>query len=221
MKKIIFLISICLSFFGCTKHDKINNIVDIENIREIDIDKIVVVKTIQLETTSSNLLGVHLNVKFDKSNLWILDQNNPTNIFGFNFLGQSEGYTATVSEGPNSIFNIKDFFILNDTIVVLTNLGQEISVSFWDNNDTLLKKDKILSNGFAFHFNEINNNWYLYSGYNRTARDYRFKVFDKDFNQINELLKNNFSDELLPFLENSFFKGNDGILFKESLRPEV
>ncbi|WP_144602186.1 6-bladed beta-propeller [Algoriphagus algorifonticola] len=215
------LFALILILCGCEKIRNETTQLSISEIKKINLNELKVDKVIQLESKSYNLLGAHLEVKFNNSKFWILDNNNPSNIFIFDTLGNSIGYTATVGEGPNSILNIRDFEIKNDTIIVLTNLGDKVEISYWDRNNFLLTKKTINANGFSFSIDEENKLWYLYSGYNKVAGNYRLKIFDKNLKLSSQLLENNFNENILPFMESSFFKGSEGILFKETLKPEI
>jgi hypothetical protein len=210
-----------LAVISCSKKEGPFYVIDLKSVREFNVLDLEITKMAQLEATDYNLLGMYLDVQLDNGNLWVLDLNNPNSVFGFDPEGKSLGYVAATGEGPNNLINIRDFFVSNDTIVVLSNLGDKVDISMWSPENSLIKKRRVDANGFAFCQDKFSKDWYVYSGYNKVAGEYRLKTFDKDLNFITEDLKNDFNDELLPFYEKSFFPGVEGVLFKESLRPAI
>lgn len=221
MNKSILFLALGLVFFSCTRDQKNLTSINLQSVKEYSFNDIEVIKMIQFEANNYNLLGMYLDVRFSRDNFWVLDLNNSNSIFGFDSEGRSLGYVAQVGEGPNTILNIRDFLVSNDTIIVLSNLGDQVEISKWNKQNSLLDKRRVEANGYTFIDDKIKDKWYLYSGYNKVAGKYRLNRYDKDFNKDKEYLENDFGDEILPFLERSFFQGYRRTLFKESLRSEV
>lgn len=215
------LIALILVIVSCGKSENSDKIIILKSVKQYDFKDLEINKMIQFEATKSNLLGMYLDIRLTRDNFWVLDLNNSNSIFGFDSLGRALGYVAQVGEGPNTILNIRDFLVSNDTIIVLSNLGDQVEISNWNKHNSLLDKRRVEANGYTFIDDKIKNKWHLYSGYNKVAGKYRLNRYDKDFNKDKEYLENDFGDEILPFLERSFFQGYRRTLFKESLKSKV
>ena len=177
-------------------------------------------KAVILETNSSNLLGVSLQVKRDDIGFWILDTDIRDAIHGFDYEGKYLGMVSTIGEDPKSVPSISDFIVLNDTIKVLTSLGDRVLVSFFSKANQKLKQIELPHNFYSFE--QSSSGYWLYSGYNKMAGSHRLKKVGYNGQMQKEFLPNDdFGDRFLPFVEPSFFVGHDKIILREALRPEV
>lgn len=218
MKKLFFLIQIVL-LFSCRQENQLKSTILFDEIESSKFD-LKISELIPLETNNWNLLGNHLDVRFNSDQYWILDFNNPDAIHGFSANGKSLKYVAEVGEGPNRLFNIRDFYFTDSLISVLSNLGDKVEVSQFTRSNKLVWKDEIESNGFSI-ISQDGTDFWLYSGYNQVAGKYRLRHYNRDGQLQNEFLENDFRDDFLPFLEPSFFYGDDRILFKETLKQKI
>ncbi|MDO9554762.1 6-bladed beta-propeller [Rhodonellum sp.] len=214
--KIYFCILILLS---CNNKHDFPEVLELKEI-ELVSDKLLITKIIPLASSQSNLLGPYLNVKYNKDDFWILDKDNMDAIHGFNWEGESIGYVAVKGEGPGQLDNLLDFTLSNNKIIALSNLGNEINLSTYSSDNTLLSKDRYPINCFTFCINNKEGYW-LYSGYNKMAGEFRLLSIDAGGQVINSFLKNDFNENMLPLSESSFFEGDGETLFRESFKPKV
>jgi hypothetical protein len=217
MNKLLIL-SFCITlFFSCT--EKKEGTLILADIDEY-ADQLLVTKAVPLASTSSNLLGNYLSAKYNQDQIWIVDKSNMDAIHGFNWEGESIGYVAERGEAPNQIYNFKDFLLQDDQLVVMSNLGDEVVVYEFGFDNSIKSKVQLPFNSFTFEENGQDGYW-LYSGYNKVAGDYRLRSVSKEGELLKSELPNDFNEEMLPLGEAAFFKGNGETLFKESFKPEV
>lgn len=217
MNKLLILTFCIMLFFSCTqKKDGVLVLADVDEYS----DTLLVTKAIPLSTDPSNLLGNYLSVKYNKDNIWIADKSNLDAIHGFNWEGESLGYVAERGEAPNQIYNLVDFLLQDDQLVVMSNLGDEVMVYEFGFDNSIKSKVKLPFNSFTFVENAQKGYW-LYSGYNRVAGDYRLRSVNTDGELLVKQLANDFNEKMIPLGEAAFFKGDGETLFKESFKPEV
>lgn len=215
-KLLIFTLGIVL-FFSCTqKKDGVLVLADIDEYS----DTLLVAKAIPLSSDPSNLLGNYLNVRYSYKSIWITDKSNPDAIHGFNWNGESLGYVAERGEAPNQIYNLVDFLLQDDQLVVMSNLGDEVVVYEYGFDNSIKSKVQLPFNCFTFVENSRGGYW-LYSGYNKVAGDYRLRAVSTDGELLQNKLENNFNEKMIPLGEAAFFEGDGETLFKESFKPEV
>lgn len=199
--------------------DSDNSIIELSEIMDVstdlNIDKVVI-----LESTNSNLLGTFLDVKFNQEFFWILDLDNRDAIHGFNSIGKYKGYTGEVGEGPNRIPNISDFQLFGNEITTLSTFGDQIQISKFSYENNLINKRRVPFNCFSFISNQ-NGSFWLYSGYNLVAGNYRLKLISEEGELQKEFFENDFVEKMLPLTEPSFFTGENEILFRETLKPII
>jgi hypothetical protein len=218
--KNIYLILIYFALVSCelsTDRDYSN--IELSEIKQVsndlDIDKITL-----LESTNPNLLGTFLDVKFNQDYFWVLDLDNRDAVHGFNSFGKYIGYTGEVGEGPNHIPNISDFQFSEDEITTLSTFGDQIQISKFTYGNRLINKKRVPFNCFSFTRNQ-NGSFWLYSGYNLIAGNYRLKLISEEGGLQKEFFENDFVENMLPLTEPSFFSGENEILFRETLKPII
>jgi hypothetical protein len=183
-------------------------------------DQLLVTKAVPLASTSSNLLGNYLSAKYNQDQIWIVDKSNMDAIHGFSWEGESIGYVAEKGEAPNQISSLVDFLVQEDQLVVLSNLGDEVVVYDYGFDNSIKSKVQLPFNCFTFVENSQDGYW-LYSGYNKVAGDYRLRSVRKEGELLKNELENDFNAKMIPLGEAAFFKGEGETLFKESFKPEV
>ncbi|WP_192347825.1 6-bladed beta-propeller [Algoriphagus sp. Y33] len=213
-------LTICFCIFlSCNRKQDVTGVLNLTEIDPIS-DTLLITKLIPLASTQSNLLGSYLNVKYNNDCIWILGKDNSDAIHGFNWKGESIGYVAERGEAPGQLFNLLDFSLEGDEIIALSNLGDEIKISNYSSDNSLLAQTQYPFNCFTFWKNE-EGGYLLYSGYNKVAGEYRLLSIDSSGTVLNKHLKNNFNENMIPLSEPSFFKGDGEILFRESFKPAV
>lgn len=217
MNKLFAVVFCILLFDSCSQKE--DGVFVLDSI-ETNSDTLLITKVIPLSSNPSNLLGNYLSVKYNEDHIWIVDKSNPDAIHGFNWDGESLGHVAERGEAPDQVYNLRDFLLRKDNIVVLANLGDEVVVYEFGFDNSLRSKVQLPINCFSFVENGHGGYW-LYSGYNKIAGDYRLRSVNTDGEVLQNLLANDFNKEMIPLDEGAFFEGDGETLFKEAFKPEV
>ncbi|SIO25300.1 6-bladed beta-propeller [Algoriphagus halophilus] len=218
MDKYKFIFSLLFAIIGCSTKNTVDHDVVLTSIPVYE-SNLEITDAILLETNHSNLLGTSLEVKFNNEFFWILDLDNRDGIHGFNKLGRYHGLVALVGEEPGKVSGISDFLIGDNGIETLTSLGDRVAITSFSYANNLKFEIELPYNCYSFE--KEGNDYWIYSGYNKVAGEKRLKLVSNKGELKQDYLQNNFNDALLPFVEPSFFKLKEGILFKEALSPLV
>lgn len=217
MKRLILVFSF-LIIIGCVRSNNVQYPIILGSVKEV-FKPMLIEKAIVLESTSSNLLGTFLNVKYDQESFWILDLDNRDAIHGFDEKGKYLGFVGEVGEGPNRVLNLSDFLLLDSSILTLSTFGNEVEFSNYSFNNELNSKKRIDFNLYSFEQAKLG--YWIYSGYNKEAGVYRLKLISKEGEFKKEFIKNSFNENILPMLEPVFFKGENDVLFRETLKSSI
>lgn len=94
------LLSVCV-FFACSTNDPIEVRDDMVSISLLDVDErsnsYNIKKIVPLETTSSNLMGMHLRIRKEEGELFVFDEDMEDAIHRFDASGKYKG--AIVQSG--------------------------------------------------------------------------------------------------------------------------
>ncbi|MBN7813285.1 6-bladed beta-propeller [Algoriphagus sp. H41] len=217
MKNLSIFTFCLLLFVSCAQREE--GVLVLEDIPEHS-GPLFVTKAVPLSSHSTPLLSNYLGAKYNKSQIWIVDKANMDAIHGFDWDGESLGSVAERGEAPSQIYNLVDFLVQEDQLVVMSNLGDEVVVYEYDFDNSVKSKAQLPFNCFAFVENSQEGYW-LYSGYNRVAGEHRLRSVSKDGKLLQSELENTFHEKMIPLGEAAFFDGDGEALFKESFKPEV
>ncbi|REG94426.1 6-bladed beta-propeller protein [Algoriphagus antarcticus] len=99
-------------------------------------------------------------------------------------------------------------------------MGNSLQVHTFKKSGELVGSIPIDLNATTFYIMPSDEMWF-YSSYNMVAGDHRLFVTDGDGKVKKKLLPNDFNDKMLPIGEQSFFEGNEAVLFRESFKTSV
>lgn len=176
-------------------------------------------KVILLESDTTELLGVDLKVVYDSDQFFVTNSMTPKGIHHFSKEGKHLGLTAVIGEAPGQIMRISDFKLYEDTLQVISGLGDKIQLHKFSRSNELASTGEYALNVFSFQ--PVTKGHWFYSGYNKMAGDFRLFKTDAQGKVENYLLANLFADEMLPIDEQVFFNGNDRMLFREPFKTTV
>jgi len=218
MKKILAFAFLVI--FGCSEKElEAIKMIDLGAVEEVSAD-LLIEKAIPLASDSTELLGEYLKVVYDASDFFVMNFGRPAGIHHFSNEGKHLGIIAEIGEGPGQIRGISEFRLLSDELKVISGMGNSLELYAFSKAGELLHTTPVPLNAFTFYPKDKNKLWF-YSGYNMMAGDHRLFVTDGKGEVKKKLLPNDFNEGMLPVDEQSFFKGNDAILFREPFKTKV
>ena len=114
------------SLFFCTLQNIANGdaniqIIELYKVEKIQKDKLEIFDLVVLETTSENLMGNDLRIRSSNDHYFVFDEAIQDCVHQFDKSGKYIGRRAIVSEGPNTIYRLNDFFVSSDIILEVFN----------------------------------------------------------------------------------------------------
>lgn len=218
MKK--FLAFAFLAVIGCgEKETEAVKLIDLGAVEEVSAD-LLIEKAIPLETDTTALLSEFLMVKYDKDGFFVANYDRPTGIHRFSKDGKYSGLVAEIGEAPGQVMGIRNFRLFEDVVQVNSGTGNSLEIHSFNKSGELLNTIPYPINAFAFYPLNKDQIWF-YSSYNMVAGDHRLFIADGKGEVKKKLLPNDFNEKMLPFDEQSFFEGDDAVLFRESFKTSV
>ena len=218
MRKLVAIAFLALWSCGEEKEKSVKEI-DFNSVESASAD-LLIEKAIPLESDSSALLSEYLMVQYDKNDFFIMNFDRPTGIQRFSNSGKYLGYATEVGESPEQILSIRNFRLLGDELKVTTGMGNSLEVHTYSKSGELKNTTPYPINAFAFYPVTQDEFWF-YSSYNMVAGDHRLFKADGQGEVLLKLLPNDFNEKMLPIDEQSFFEGDDALLFRESFKASV
>lgn len=173
---------------------------------------------VPLETREDNLLGEYLTVKILEDDLFIYDENARNAIHHFDINGKYHGKVVEVGEGPGMVINISDFVPTRAGLEVLVGMGDFTKIMVFDKNHGLSKEIDLDYQGSSFE--KLSNGNYAVSGsYNMPMVENRVALINPEGKVINELLPNDYTNQMMPMLERNFHKEGGKTYFHEVFNP--
>jgi hypothetical protein len=209
-----------LAIIGCgEKETESVKLIDIGAVEAVSSD-LLIEKAVLLESDTTALLGEYLMVKYDKDGFFVANYNRPTGIQHFSKDGNYLGLLAEIGEAPGQVRGIRNFRLFEDVVQVNTGMGNSLEIHSFNKSGELSSTIPYPINAFAFYPLNKDEVWF-YSGYNMVAGDHRLFMADAQGNVKKKLLPNDFNEKMLPIDEQSFFEGDDAVLFRESFKTSV
>ncbi len=215
----MFIFIFCLS---CTGNGDLENKKLVLNDLEIaEKSELTIQKIIPLETTSENLMGTDIRVRFNRSTFYLMDENSKNVIHRFDREGGYRGAVAQVGDGPGYLKDLDDFFINSDgSVEVLSGIGDQATVfhiSEAGEISTIFETDYLASS-----FTKLPSGEYLlYGSYNLPFTQHRLIKTDAQGNELSAFLENTYQNNLLPMTERNFFQNQTDLHLIESFQPYV
>lgn len=209
--------------FACNSSEKNSNQGETIQLDKIPIqeNKLLIEKAILLGLDSLELLGSELRAVFSSHGFFVSNYNGPKAIHHFSLEGEHLGRIVEVGEAPGQVLRFEEFRVKGDTLILNTGKGDHTDLNFFSIPDhTLVKTLETEASAFSFYPNEDGSFWF-YSGMNKAVGDYRLQKINADGKVITKLLFNDFNESLLPLAAQSFFEGDDRLLLREPLFPEI
>lgn len=217
MKKLFPIILIVL--FACCKAEKNSPIsIAFDQVPLVSAD-LEIMKVILLESDTTELLGADLKVSYDADQFYVANYMRPKGIHHFSKDGKHLGLAAIIGEAPGQIARISDFKLFEDTLQVITGLGDKIALYKFPKSNQLISRQEYPLNVFSFQ--PVAEGHWFYSGYNKVAGDYRLFRTNLAGEVELSLLENLFADGMIPIDEQVFFNGNERVLFREPFKTMV
>ena len=218
MKKILAFAF--LAVIGCSeKEPEAVKTIDLGAVESISAD-LLIEKAIPLETDTTALLSEYLMVKYDKDDFFVMNYDRPSGIHHFSQDGKYLGMVAEVGEAPGQVMGIRNFRIVGDLVKVNSGLGNSLEVHSFQKSGELESTIPYPINAFSFYPQSKDKVWF-YSSYNMVAGDHRLFIADAQGNVKKKMLPNDFNEKMLPIDEQSFFEGDEAVLFRESFKTSV
>lgn len=218
MKKILAFAFLVI--FGCSKKEpEVIKMIDFEAVKVVSAD-LQIERATPLETDSTALLSEYLMVQYDNNDFFIMNYDRPEGIHHFSIDGKNLGLVAEVGEAPGQIMGINNFRLLEDELKVKSGMGNSLEIHTFTKSGELKKTTPYPINAFAFYPMNQNELWF-YSSYNMVAGDHRLFKANGQGEVLKELLPNDFNEKMLPIDEQSFFEGDDEVLFREPFKTSV
>ncbi|SDD79187.1 hypothetical protein SAMN04488104_10625 [Algoriphagus faecimaris] len=220
--KFSFWVIIPIFFLSCT----FNGDLEIKKLvlNELDIvqkNELTIQKVISLETTSENLMGTDIRVRFDALSFYLMDENSKTVIHQFDREGEYRGAVAQVGDGPGYLKDLDDFLINSEgRIEVLSAIGDQASVYEVSVSGEIIPvfQTDYLASSFT---NLPSGEYLLYGSYNLPFTKFRLVKADSGGKVTSAFLDNTYENKLLPMTERNFFKNGNDIHIIESFQPYV
>lgn len=218
MRKVLAFVF--LVFIGCSeKKPEVIKQIDFGTVEVISAD-LLIEKAIPLETDSTELLGEFLMVKYDKDDFFVMNYDRPKGIQHFSKEGKYLGMVAEVGEAPGQVLGIRNFRLFGDVVQVNSGMGNSLEIYSFKKSGELVNTTAYPVNAYAFYPMREDKVWF-YSSYNMVAGDHRLFVADGQGKVRKELLFNDFSENMIPVDEQSFFEGDEAVLFREPFKTSV
>ena len=212
-------IIILVVIFSCT-NKTVNNI----NTTIIDVTKTpdgVIsydsVTMIPIESATDKLLSENIKIRFTDSNIYIADAIHKC-IFKYDNQGRFIIRIGTNGKGPNEYLYLTDFIVKNDTVEIMSAVGDKTRVLRFDSNGKFINQ-----NNFKFiasAFEKVGADYVFSTSYNKHFHKYRLYVLDKSGEILHKYLKNNTSLKL-PVEEEKFSRSGSHLFYKESFDNNV
>lgn len=222
MRKFFIVISYFL-LIACTKEsdDKASmTSISLENIKEVRHTKLTLAEAKGLETTSENLMGLKLRIRFSNQKIFIMDEEaKQKSIQVFHQSGKYLGAAIEEGEGPDQVPSIIDFHVSeDDELFVLSGAGDKVAIYQIDENPI----QKFEVNYIATSFTKLPNGKYLlYGGYNSPFVQNRIIKLSNKGNLEGTYLPNDYSGKLLPMSERNFYKQGNELFIIESFSDHI
>lgn len=218
MKK--YLAFAFLAIIGCSeKEPEAVKLIDFGAVESISAD-LLIEKAIPLGMDTAALLSEYLMVKYDEEDFYIMNYDRPTGIQHFSKEGKYLGMVAEIGEAPGQVLGIRNFRLFEDVVQVNSGTGNSLEIHSFNKSGELVNTIPYPINAFAFYPRSKDEVWF-YSSYNMVAGDHRLFIADAQGNVKKKLLPNDFNEGMLPVDEQSFFEGDDAVLFRESFKTSV
>ncbi|SFB55937.1 6-bladed beta-propeller [Algoriphagus aquimarinus] len=218
MKKILAIAF--LTLLGCTEKESVSvKVIDFEALGKVSVD-LLIEKVIPLETDSTALLSEYLMVKYDKDDFFVMNYDRPTGIHHFSKEGKYLRMVAEIGEAPGQVMGVRNFRLFGDVVQVNSGFGNSLEIHSFTKSGELLNSTPYPINAFSFYPIDQNELWF-YSSYNMVAGDHRLFKANGQGEVLKELLPNDFNEKMLPIDEQSFFEGDNAVLFRESFMTSV
>ncbi|PZX50719.1 6-bladed beta-propeller protein [Algoriphagus ratkowskyi] len=209
-----------LALLGCGEREPVAvKVIDFEAVEGVSAD-LLIEKAILLETDTTALLSEYLMVKYDKDDFFVMNYDRPTGIHRFSKGGKYSGLVAEIGEAPGQVMGIRNFRLFGDVVQVNSGFGNSLEIHSFEKSGELLNSTPYPINAFSFYPVSEGEVWF-YSSYNMVAGDHRLFIADGKGEVKKKLLPNDFNEGMLPFDEQSFFEGDDAVLFRESFKTSV
>ncbi|WPR73925.1 6-bladed beta-propeller [Algoriphagus sp. NG3] len=218
MRKIIAFALLAVMGCGESRVESVKNI-DFESVEKVSTD-LLIEKAVPLASDSTELLGEYLWVMYDEDGFYAMNNYRGKGIHHFSTDGKHLGMVAEIGEAPGQVPEIRNFRILGEEVLVNSGMGNSLELHAFSKTGELLKSTPYSINAFAFYPVNKDEVWF-YSSYNSVAGDHRLFVVDGAGEVKKELLPNDFNEKMLPMDEQSFFEGNEVVLFRESFKGNV
>ncbi|WP_339702396.1 6-bladed beta-propeller [Algoriphagus aquimarinus] len=209
-----------LALLGCGEKEPVAvKIIDFDAVSKVSAD-LLIEKVIPLGSDSTPLLSEYMKVMYDEEGFFVMNIDRPKGIHHFSNEGEYRGIIAEVGEAPGQIMGINNFRLLGDELKVNSGMGNSLEIHTFSKSGELVNTVPFPLNAFAFYPMNQNELWF-YSSYNMVAGDHRLFKANGQGEVLKELLPNDFNEKMLPIDEQSFFKGDDAVLFREPFKTSV
>lgn len=218
----ILIIGTSVLLLSCKEKDQEKKWLSVIAFNSIKVSKdpYTIEKIIPLETREDNLLKEFLLLRINDKGFFILDKEKNDAIHHFDTNGNYLGRILEVGEGPEMLPNINDFIATDQGLEVLIGKGDQSEIWVYDHEFSL--SQKIALDYLAFTFSKLpNGNYALCGGYNKPIVMHRLVISDPEGNIVEELLPNEYSNDLLPVGEHNFNSANSGLFYHEFYNPTL
>lgn len=196
-----------------------NSVITFNSIK-VSKDPYTIEKMIPLETKEDNILKEFLLLRANYKGFFILDKEKNDAIHHFDMEGNYLGRILEVGKGPEMLPNINDFIATDQGLEILIGKGDQSEIWVFDHELSLAQK--IALDYLAFTFSKLpNGNYALCGGYNKPIVMHRLVISDPEGNIVEELLPNEYSNDLLPVGEHNFNTANSGLFYHEFYNPTL
>ncbi|TFV93595.1 6-bladed beta-propeller [Algoriphagus kandeliae] len=195
--------------------------ISLNDVSLIGKENLTIKKIIPLETTSENLMGIDIRVRFNEKTFYLMDEGNKDGIHQFNRNGDYLGIIAPVGDGPDHLPKMDDFFINSDgDVEVLSGIGDQASIYRISQSGEITTVFK--TSYLASSFTKLPSGEYLlYGSYNLPFTKFRLVKTDPSGTIISSYLENTHQNKLLPMTERNFFQNQNNLHLIESFQPYV
>lgn len=209
-----------LALIGCSKKEQASvKIVDFENVGIVSTD-LLIEKATPLESDSSELLDEYLRVMYDKEGFFAMNTYRGKGIHHFSSEGKHLGIIAEIGGAPGQVSGISNFRLLGEVLKVTSGMGNSLELHTFSKSGELVSSTPYPISAFAFYPMNQDELWF-YSSYNRVAGDHRLFIADGQGLVKKEMLPNDFNEKMLPIDEQSFFEGDNEVLFREAFKTSI
>ncbi|WP_375584643.1 6-bladed beta-propeller [Cyclobacterium xiamenense] len=169
-------------------------------------------KVIPLETTSANLLGDYLTVKFSEKACFVFDESARDAIHRYDLNGKYLGRFIEIGDGPNRIESVNDFIPTPEGLEILSVKGDRSTIIQLDRNGEMT--GQLTLDYYGTSFAKLPGGYYAASGsYNLPFVENRLAIIDEQGKTVKTFLPN--THALLPMQEKNFYAANGSVFFHE------